>query len=311
MLLLPATRREVQFSVAVARHTRFPVDSELEVRAPAGYAIANDHERVVLRDVRGDLFGFAVQAPEERKTGVDVFRIRLGGTRIALPVHKIDVRTPPDLRVGILRSRDDTLPGILGAGGLGLAWSDLSDADIAVADLEIFDTIVVDIRALRDRPNARRGFRRLLEFAQQRGRRLVVFYQKDTEFHLAGEAFRGAPFEPFAVGKTRVTRADAPVRVLAEGHVLLTHPNRILPGDWDGWGQERALYLPHGYASRYEEILSMSDPGQPEERGALLYARTGEGEYVYCALALWRQLKKLHPGAVRLLANLLSPAPQR
>ena len=36
---------------------------------------------------------------------------------------------------------------------------------------------------------------------------------------------------------------------------------------------------------------------------------TGEGEYVYCALALWRQLKKLHPGAVRLLANLLTPAP--
>ena len=41
---------------------------------------------------------------------------------------------------------------------------------------------------------------------------------------------------------------------------------------------------------------------------ALLYAKTGKGEYIYCALALWRQLKKLHPGAVRLLANLLTPA---
>ena len=52
----------------------------------------------------------------------------------------------------------------------------------------------------------------------------------------------------------------------------------------------------------------MHDPGQLPERGALLYARTGDGEFVYCALALWRQLKKLHPGGVRLLANLLTPA---
>ena len=59
-----------------------------------------------------------------------------------------------------------------------------------------------------------------------------------------------------------------------------------------------------------EELLEIGDPGQPPERGALLYTRTGEGEYVYCALSLWQQLKKLHPGAVRLLANLLSPAPR-
>ena len=42
----------------------------------------------------------------------------------------------------------------------------------------------------------------------------------------------------------------------------------------------------------------------------MLYARTGEGEYVYCALALWRQLKTLHPGAVRMLVNLLTPGPR-
>lgn len=307
MLLLPASRREVQFSVGVTRHSQFPVDGDLEVRAPAGYVIAEDRRQVTLHDVRGDMFGFAVTVPEEPKAGVDVFRIRRGAIKVALPVHKIDVKTPPRLRIGLLRSRDDTLPGILGVGGLGLEWSDLSDADIAVADLRAFDTIVVDIRALRDRPGARTGFRRLLEFAGGRGRRLVVFYQKDIEFHPAGEGFLGAPFEPFQVGRARVTRADAPVRVLRPQHPLLHYPNTILPSDWDGWDQERALYLPSSYGAMYEEVVAMQDPGQPEERGALLYARTGDGEYVYCALALWRQLKKLHPGAVRLLANLLSP----
>lgn len=307
MLLLPSARNEVQFSVGVTRHTQFPVEGDLEVRAPAGYVIRDDRHQVVLRDQRSDLFGFGVTAPGDRRTGVDVLRIRLGGTRVALPVHKVDVAVPPHLRIGVLRSGDDTLVSVLGVGGLGLDWSELTDADIAAADLRSFDTIVVDIRALRDRPAARRGFRRLLDFAAGKGRRLVLFYQKDVEFHPSGEAFRGAPFDPFQVSRNRVTRSDAPITVLRPDHVLLRHPNAIRPSDWDGWEQERALYVPRVYAAEYEEVLEVHDPGQPPERGALLYARTGEGEYVYCALALWRQLKKLHPGAVRLLANLLTP----
>lgn len=311
MLLLPAARRQVQFCVAVTRNSQFPVDDELEVRAPAGYALQNDHRHVALRDLRSDLFGFEVQAAAERSQGVDVLRIALGGNRIVLPVHKVDVQIPPNLRVGVVRGRDDTLANVLGVGGFGLAWVELSDTDIAVADLHSFDTVVVDVRALRDRPLARRGFRRLLEFAAQRGHRLVVFYQKDVEFHPVGEGFLGAPLLPFQVGKARVTRADAPVRVLLPEHVLLTTPNAIQPSDWDGWEQERGLYFPSAYAPQYEELLELHDPGQAAERGALLYARCEQGEYIYCALSLWRQLKKLHPGAVRLLANLLTPCPPR
>lgn len=310
LLLLPSARRNLQFSVGITRNSRFPIEGELEVRGAAGYAITRDRVKVELRDPRSDTFGFAVEAPSDRKPGVDVLRIRMGGNRIELPIHKIDVKTPDGLRVGLVRSRDDTLPGVLGAGGLGVMWSELSDADVAVADLAALDTIVVDIRALRDRPAVRSAFRRLLDFAAGQGHRLVVLYQKDVEFQPPGEGFLGAPHLPFQVGKSRVTRADAPVRVLLPHHVLLQHPNVILPGDWDGWEQERGLYLPSVWASQYEELLEMQDPGQPAERGALLYARTGDGEYVYCALSLWRQLKKLHPGAVRLMANLLSPRPR-
>jgi LmbE family N-acetylglucosaminyl deacetylase len=308
VLLLPSARKSVQFSVGVQRNSLFPVEGQLEVRAPAGYAIDDDRHDVVLRDQRSDLIGFVVEAPSERRTGVDLLRIRLGDTKVDLPVHKVDVQVPERLRVGVLRSRDNTLPNVLGVGGLGIEWAELVDADIAAADLSVFDTIVVDIRALRGRPEARYGFGRLLDFARTKGHRLVLFYQKDVEFHPSGEQFRGAPFEPFEVGKNRVTRADAPVRVLLPDHVLLRHPNAIRPSDWDGWAQERALYLPEVYAGDYQEVLELGDPGQPTERGALLYARTGDGEYVYCALALWRQLKKLHPGAVRMLVNLLTPS---
>ena len=78
------------------------------------------------------------------------------------------------------------------------------------------------------------------------------------------------------------------------------------PEDWDGWVQERGLYFPDAWAPEYEPILAVQDPGHPAERGALLYARYGAGQIIYCALALYRQLDSLHPGAVRLFANLVS-----
>lgn len=309
-LLLPTARRTLRFTVEAARHGATPTVGDVEVRAAAGYAIAVDRQPADLRTAIRVALPFEVTAPATRRPGVDVLRIGMGDLRLDLPVHKVDVVVPAGLRVGIVRGNDDTLGNVLGAGGLGIALTELDDAAIASASFAGLDAIVVDIRALRDRPAARRAFDRLLEFAAGAGKRLVVLYQKDVEFQPPGEGFVGAPSRPFVIGKARVTRADAPVRVLRRDHPLLTHPNRIRAEDWDGWDQERALYLPSAWSAACEEVLELHDPGQPPERGALLYARHGDGEYVYCALSLWRQLKKLHPGAVRLLANLLSPTPR-
>ena len=87
----------------------------------------------------------------------------------------------------------------------------------------------------------------------------------------------------------------------------MTRPNRISAADWDGWVQERGLYFPDEFGEEYEPLLEMADPGQPVERSSLLYAKYGRGEFIYCALSLYRQLKNMHPGAVRLFANMLTP----
>jgi hypothetical protein len=109
-----------------------------------------------------------------------------------------------------------------------------------------------------------------------------------------------------------VTREDSPVEILAPQHLLLNRPNEIKPEDWDGWVQERGLYYPERYATRaYEEIVAMADPGHEKLRSAVLYAHYGAGEYVYCALALYRQLDFFHPGACRIFANLVFPDPAR
>ena len=86
----------------------------------------------------------------------------------------------------------------------------------------------------------------------------------------------------------------------------LNQPNRIRSEDWDGWTQECGLYFASSWADGYTPLLRIADPGEPAEDGALLFAATGRGEFVYCALALYRQIKNLHPGACRLFANLVA-----
>jgi hypothetical protein len=221
----------------------------------------------------------------------------------------VDVSVTDGLRVGLLPGVDTTAYEVLQA-LVGSARLEKFEAGqpIPILDNKRLHTIVVDIRALRER-NFRRGFARLLEFVE-RGGRLVVFYHKDKEFNLDDAAFRGAPY-PLHIGKGRVTQEDAVVRILEPQHALFTYPNQIRREDWDGWRQERGLYFPDAYDQQeFKELLEMHDDGQPPERGSLLYARYGAGDYIYCALSLYRQLKNRHAGACRLFANLISRPPE-
>lgn len=109
----------------------------------------------------------------------------------------------------------------------------------------------------------------------------------------------------------RVTDENAPVRVLAPDSPLLTWPNRITAEDWRGWVQERSVYMPSTFDAHYTPILSMNDPGEPPNQGAILIARVGNGTYVYTTLALFRQLPAGNPGGARLFVNLLGAGSAR
>ena len=53
--------------------------------------------------------------------------------------------------------------------------------------------------------------------------------------------------------------------------------------------------------------MRMSDAGEKALDGGLLAANHGAGVYVYCSLALYRQLRVGHLGAARLMLDLLTP----
>jgi hypothetical protein len=96
--------------------------------------------------------------------------------------------------------------------------------------------------------------------------------------------------------------------MLQPANALLAWPNRITSADFDHWVEERGHGFASEWASEYTPLLEMQDAGQDPQRGGLLVAPVGKGAYIYCALALYRQLPEGVPGAYRLMANLLSYA---
>jgi len=104
----------------------------------------------------------------------------------------------------------------------------------------------------------------------------------------------------------RVTDEDAAVTIDAAGAKELAYPNKIGASDFDGWVQERSLYMPRTFDSNYRTLFSMHDANEPANKGAVLIAPLGDGLYIYSTLSFFRQLPAGVPGGARLFVNLLS-----
>ena len=209
----------------------------------------------------------------------------------------VDVKVPEDMRVGIVQSYDNTFANVLEK--LGVAHELVNSEDFSAPRLDRFSAIVIDIRAYLVRPDLAANNAAILEYAA-RGGTVLVMYHKTEEWR---SDF--APY-PITLSRNRVTREDAPIKHLAPLHPIFNLPNRIVEADWKGWIQERGLYFPSEWDERYTPLISCADPGETIPPGAMLAAQHGNGHYVYTALVLYRQLRELHPGALRLFVNMLA-----
>ena len=169
------------------------------------------------------------------------------------------------------------------------------------ADLSHFDAILVGSRAYESDPELPKANGRLLAYARAGGL-VIVQYQ---QYPFVEGKFSPYPLE-IARPHDRVTDETAKVTLLEPNHSIFHNPNAISDADWQGWVQERGLYFAHTWDKEFTPLLSMADPGGPEQRGGLLVAPVGKGRYVYTGLAFFRELPAGVPGAYRLLANLLA-----
>jgi LmbE family N-acetylglucosaminyl deacetylase len=299
-LRLPAGWRSepgaIPVRFAAAGETR---DAEFSVTAPAGLA-PGDYRisaEVTTGDGRRFTRGFQM---------IDYPHVRprpLYDSAVAT-VRAADVRVPAGLRVAYVTGAGEAGPGVLEQVGI---HPDLLDAAaLATGDLSRYDVIVTGSRAYEVRPDLRAHNDRLLEYVRGGGTLVVQYFKFDQ---VPGS------FTPFpmtwARPADRVTDEASPVRITAPENAVLTTPNRITPADFEGWVQDRALYVPHTFDPAYASVLETADPGEAPLPGSLLVAKLGRGTYVYTGLAFFRQLPEGVPGAWRLFANLLALGAKR
>jgi hypothetical protein len=301
----------------MARAQRAGVQGALRLDVPAGWRVEPASIPVTLEREGGER-AFEISVTPRPEGGTARAVIDVGGREWSLAAQRIDyehipVQTlfpPAELklvktslavrapRVGYIAGSGDPIADALRQ--MGCAVTSLTDDDVANADLSRFDAIVTGVRAYNTRPRLRALQPRLLDWVEKGGT-LVAQYVTTSD----GPVDYLGP-RPMRVGRERVTVEEAPVTFLKPGHPLLTTPNKLGDADFAGWVQERGLYFASPFDAAYDALLGSHDPGEPSRDGGLLYAKHGNGAFVYCAYALFRQVPAGVPGAWRLLANLVS-----
>lgn len=212
-----------------------------------------------------------------------------------------------DVRVGYIMGTGDRVPEAIKL--LGLDVTMLNERDLTTGDLSRFDVIVVGIRASQVRRDFVANNGRLLDYVRSGGTMIVQYQQQEfiRENMLPFPARMDAVINGTQrLSNLRTVDENAPVKILAAGHPVLTYPNRIGASDFDNWVQERHLYSLSQLDKAWTPLLESHDEGEPEIPGGLVYARLGKGHYVYNSYSFFRQLPTGNPGAYRIFANLLS-----
>ena len=217
----------------------------------------------------------------------------------------VNVIVPARLDVAYLSGVGDNVQRMLAQ--LDVKVRSVSPEAIAMLDPARTSTLVIGPRALEAIDSPAEVAAAIQGFARRGGTVVMQYTQiADRPGILPYPVTLSRPAD-------RVADESAPITILDAAHPLLTAPNRITGADFDGWVQERGLYMPRSFDSRWTPLFEANDPGEQPNRGATLVAPVGKGTFVYTTLSFFRQLPAGNPGAARLFVNLLSArlAPSR
>ncbi len=305
----------------IVRSAAGPVQGSALVEAPAGFA-AEPRSRPFKLEAAGseqELL-FTLRAEPSSKEGTLRLGVKVDGKRFDRGVRRVEyAHVPPQVwhpessvrlvhldlqrgpsRIGYVMGPGDEVSQVLSQAGYSV--TPLDQAALRERDLSSFDAIVIGVRAYNVHPWLQQLKPRLMQYVEQGGV-LLVQYMTNNWFNKAPDQI--GPY-PFTVTRDRVTDETAEVSFATPASAVLNAPNQITAADFAGWVQERGLYYAGQASDRYEQPLSMHDPGEAPLRGSLLIGRYGKGRFIYTGLAFFRQLPAGVPGALRLFANLLA-----
>jgi LmbE family N-acetylglucosaminyl deacetylase len=204
-------------------------------------------------------------------------------------------------RVGYIEGAGDKVPQALLQMGYEVVM--LKEKDITPATLKSLDAVITGIRAYNVQSYLADKYEVLMQYVEQGGNLIVQYNTNNFAGPLRNSKI--GPY-PFAIGRNRVTDENAKVTFLKPEHPVLNYPNKITDADFNYWVQERGLYFADQLDPKYETVLAMNDPAEPEQKGSLIIADHGSGKFVYTGLVFFRELPAGVPGAYRLLANIIA-----
>jgi len=267
-------------------------------------------------------FKFTLTAPQKSSTVKIIASAKVNGARYSNQREEISyAHIPPQLLQPLasmkavsleVATRGHTIGYLPGAGDsvadcleqMGYNVRILDDKKYTLDELSGFDAIVIGVRALNVRKNIAEVLPTLFAYVKNGGT-VVAQYNLSNTITSTLKINDIAPYK-LQLSRDRVTDQKSAITFLAPDNPVLNTPNKITPGDFDGWVQERGLYFPDKWDEHFTPIIACNDPGEPPLKGGLLVAQYGKGYFIYTGLSFFRQLPAGVPGAYRLFANLIS-----
>ncbi|MDC7998188.1 PIG-L family deacetylase [Gilvibacter sediminis] len=304
----------------VVRAGKDGVSATLKLNVPEGWKVSPATIDFSLKN-QGEKqrFNFQVTPPNNQSEGYIAPVVMLNGQAFTQELIQIDyphipyqnvlmpsqakvARIPIDKRgelIAYVKGAGDAIPESLEQ--IGYQVTTLAPEELTATKLAGFDALVFGVRAYNTVKELQFKKDVVSQYVANGGN---VIVQYNTSRGLVTDDF--APY-PLQLSRERVTDEYAPVTLLKPEHPLLNSPNKITAADFEGWVQERGLYFPSSWDSKYEAILQMQDKqASSPSQGSLLVAKHGKGHYIYTGLSFFRELPAGVPGAYRLFANLLS-----
>ena len=203
-------------------------------------------------------------------------------------------------KVGYIQGAGDKVPEALLQ--LGYSVDVLTAKDVVYNNIKKYDAIITGIRAYNTNDWLNDVYTELEQYVTKGGNLII---QYNTSNQIGNIQAKITPYN-FTISRNRITNENAQVTYINPKEAVLQFPNIITKKDFDGWVQERSIYEATALDPQYRTILSMQDVGENATDGSLIIAKHNKGNYVYCSLALFRQLPAGVAGAYKLLANMVS-----
>lgn len=210
----------------------------------------------------------------------------------------IDLKTAGK-KVGYIPGAGDKVPDVLEQMGYDVTM--LDETALKMYNLKQFDAIITGIRAYNTNTWLDEYYEKLMQYVKDGGNMIV---QYNTSNNIGRVKSKIGPYD-FNISRNRITDENAKVNIMQPSHKVFNYPNKITQEDFNGWIQERSIYHASGWNDNLKPLLSMADPGEAGDDGALITGKYGNGYFTYTGLVFFRQLPAAVPGALRLMANLI------